>query len=135
MTAHRSVNEILAQLATLNDQPVQVEGILELQSEGFELLHYPKAERQSGPAEGEHQYQASIWVGFGNGSLQPNTEVLERWVGKRVRIHGVISSYLALPPVGSLGRGGFGPWGFWPAQIEPYSVQRVTAEERRENAV
>jgi hypothetical protein len=135
MTAHRSVNDVLAQLATLNDQPVQVEGILRLQSEGFELLHYPKAERQFGPVEGEHQYQPSIWLGFGNGSLQPNTEALERWVGKRVRIYGVINSYLALPPFGSLGRGGFGPWGFWPAQIEPYSVQRVTAEERRENAV
>jgi hypothetical protein len=51
-----------------------------------------------------------------------------------VRIHGILSSYISLPPVGALGRGGFGPWGFWPAQIEPYSVQRVTAEERRENA-
>jgi hypothetical protein len=52
-----------------------------------------------------------------------------------VRIHGILSCYVSLPPVGALGRGGFGPWGFWPAQIEPYSVQRVTAEERRENAV
>jgi hypothetical protein len=135
MTAHRSVNEVLAQLATLDGQPLEIEGILELQPEGFSLLHYPKAERKVGPQEGEHQYEASVWVGFGGGSLQPNREALNRWVGKRVRIHGILSVYLSLQPFGTFGRGGFGPWGFWPAQIEPYSVQRITSEERRENAV
>ena len=135
MTAHRSVNEVLADLGTPDEQPLELEGILEAHSEGFELLHYPKAERISGPQDGEHQYQAGVWIGFGNGRLQPNQDALTRWVGKRVRIHGILSSYLSLPSFGSLGHGGFGPCGFWPAQIEPYSVQRVTAEERRENAV
>ena len=135
MTAHRSVNDVLAHLGALDEQPLELEGILEAHPEGFELLHYPKSERIAGPQDGDHQYQAGVWVGFGGGSLQPNRDALNRWVGKRVRIHGILSSYLSLQPVGSFGRGGFGPWGFWPAQIEPYSVQRVTAEERRENAV
>lgn len=135
MTAHLSVNDVLAQHKALDDQPLEIEGILELHPEGFELLHYPKSERELGPRDGEHQYQAGVWVAFGGGCLQPNREALNRWVGRRVRIHGILSSYISLQPVGSLGRGGYGPWGFWPAQIEPYSVQRVTAEERRENAV
>lgn len=134
MTAHRSVNDVLAQLEDLADHPLEIEGILELHPEGFELLHYPKSERKIGPQDGEHQYQAGVWVGFGDGSLRPNRDALRRWVGKRVRIHGILKCYLSLATVGAFGRGGFGPWGSWPAQIEPYSVQRVTADERREKA-
>ena len=96
MTAHRSVNDVLAQLTALDDQPLEIEGILELHAEGFELLHYPKAEREIGPQDGEHQYQAGVWVAFGSGSLQPNRDALYRWVGKRVRLHGISDETIAL---------------------------------------
>ena len=97
------------------------------------MKHYPKAERHSEHMEEGHSYQSGIWVEFGNGSIQPNNAVLSGWQGKRVRVHGVVHSVASLPSIGALGTGGFGPWGFWPATIEPSSVQRVTAEERREN--
>jgi len=133
MTSPRAVNDIIDNLSELDGQPLEVEGILFRESEGYQLLHYPKAERKAGPTVGEHTYKAAVWISPGNGSLRLNNDALSRWVGKRVRVHGILQSYTALEFHGFMGKGGFGPWGFWPAQIEPYSIQRVTAEERREH--
>ena len=133
MNTTRPVNEVLDRLTELDGKPVLLEGVLQVHEEGYEVQHYPKAERRPQHAEDCHSYQAGIWLAFGNGSIQPNGVALKRWQGKRVRVSGVIRSLASLPSFGgSLGKGGFGPWGFWPAEIEAYSVQRVTAEERRE---
>ena len=132
MTAPCSINDLLSGLSEFNGKPVELEGVLAAHSEGYELLHYPKANRRGKLADGEESYEPAVWLSPGNGSLRLNTTSLQRWVGKRVRVHGVVQSITSLASVGSLGRGGFGPWGFWPASIEPYSIQRVAADERRE---
>ena len=129
------VNDVLTRLAELHGVPVQLEGILAAHYEGYEVVHYPKVERQSEYVQGNTSYQSGIWLAFGDGSIQPNERALSRWNGKRVRISGVIRSLSSLPSLGWAGQGGFGPWGRWPAEIEAYSVQRVTAEERREDGV
>ncbi|WP_396616786.1 hypothetical protein ACHZ97_09475 [Lysobacter soli] len=131
-TAIISVNGLIEQLAELDGQPVQVEGVLVLEPEGYELQHYPNSERLTTRTLFDSEYRPGIWIAFGDGALKPNHVALERWTGKRVRVVGIVKTIATLSPAGSLGRGGFGPWGFWPAQIEPYSVQRVTADERRE---
>ena len=127
------MNEVLDQLAALEGQQTQLEGVLEIHEEGYALKHCPNAERRSEHAEEGHSYQSGIWVEFGNGSIRPNDAVLGRWQGKRVRVYGVIHGVSSLPSMGGAGKGGFGPWGFWPATVEPTSIQRVTAEERRED--
>ena len=129
------INNALARLAELDGVPVHLEGILIAHYEGYEVQHYPKVERQSEHIEENAVYQAGIWLAFGDGSIQPNERALGRWNGKRVRISGVIRSLSSLPSFGWVGKGGFGPWGRWPAEIETYSVQRVTAEERRDGGV
>ena len=135
MTNPLTINQVFAQLAALEGQPVELEAVLvDTDGDGFELLHYPAAERVREFVDDDREYPASILLGFGNGSLRPNVHALRRWSGKRVRVHGVIHSVLALPPVSGLSKGGFGPWGLWPAEVEVYSVQRVTADERRESA-
>ena len=132
MTINRPINEVLDELAALEAQPIQLEGVLEVSEEGYALKHYPKAERRAGYAAEECAYQSGVWIEFGNGSIRPNEIALERWQGKRVRVSGVIHGLPSLPSFGAAGKGGFGPWGAWPAAIEAYSIQRVTAEERRE---
>jgi hypothetical protein len=133
MKAVRTVNEALDLLDSLDGQPVQIEGVLVIEPEGYELVHYPKVERRVASSEDGVVIRSSFCLAFGNGSLQPNQKALARWQGKKVRVHGVIHTPELRPAYGSLGKGGFGPHGFWPAEIECYSVQRVTAEERREN--
>jgi hypothetical protein len=133
MTQHRTVNQTLDQLEELHGQPVEIEGILGIKPEGYELLHYPKAERRPDNGNEGPIHESSLWLAFGSGSIKPNPSVLSRWEGKRVRIHGVVYSAKSLPVVkGFEGHGGFGPWGFWRAQVEPYSIQRVTSEQRKE---
>jgi len=134
MTSPLTINQVFERLSELDGQPVELEGVLIADdSGGYELLHYPKSARISCFVDGEIEYRQSICPGFGNGSLQPNKDTLQRWSRKRVRIHGVLRSLSALPIIEGLGKGGFGPWGFWPAEVEVYILQRVTAEERREH--
>lgn len=134
MTSPLTVNQVFERFGELGGQPVELEGVLIAEdSGGYELLHYPKSARISCFVDGETEYRQSIWLAFGNGSLQPNRDALQRWSGKRVRIHGVMQSVSALPTIGGLGKGGFGPWGFWPAEVEVYILQRVTAEERKQH--
>lgn len=45
MTNPRSVNQALDELVELDGKPVELEGILDLEPEGYHLLHYPKAVR------------------------------------------------------------------------------------------
>ena len=133
MVQHCSVNEVLKSLDRFDGQAANIEGILHAQPEGFQILHYPKAERGvSIETEGD-PYQSAVWLAFGSGALQPNLTTLGRWQGKRVRVQGFVRTRASLPPRGGLGRGGFGPYGLWPAQVEPYTIQRVTAGERRED--
>ena len=133
MTNTLTINQVFERLAELDGQPLELEGVLTADdSGGYELLHYPNSDRISCFVDAGIEYRRSIWLGFGNGSLQPNKDALQRWSGKRVRVHGVMRSISALPIIGSLGKGGFGPWGLWPAEVEAYILQRVTAHERRE---
>jgi hypothetical protein len=128
-----NVNGVIDLGVELNGCPVEVEGVLGLQSEGYFLQHYPKAERRPNRCDDGPIYQSSIWLATGTGSVQLNRSVLERWLGKRVRIHGIVHSTYAHPTSEFHSHGGYGPYGFWPAQIEPYSVQRITADQRREH--
>jgi hypothetical protein len=133
MLTCRSVNETLTQLDELHGMPVEVEGVLDTWSEGtingYELLHYPKVERRTG-ADKDPTHQSSLWLHFGIGSIQPNRSVLARWVGKRVRVHGIV--YCAK----SLNRefeALSDPLSIWPVHLEVYSVQRVTSDQRKED--
>jgi hypothetical protein len=132
MNSHLAVNQVLDRLAAYEEQPMQVEGVLEVHEEGYALKHYPNAERRTEYVEEGYSYQSGIWIEFGDGSVRPNARVLDRWQGKRVRVYGVIHGISSLPSTRAFSKGGFGPWGLWPAAIEPTSIQRVTAEERRE---
>jgi len=133
MKSYLAINQVLDRLAAFEGQPMQVEGVLEVHEEGYALKHYPNAERRSEHLDEGYSYQSGIWIEFGSGSVQPNGKVLDRWHGKRVRVYGVFHGLASLPSVRALSKGGFGPWGFWPAVIEPTSIQRVSAEERRES--
>ncbi|NHZ92231.1 hypothetical protein F2P45_24970 [Massilia sp. CCM 8733] len=133
MTNPLTINQVLDRLAALDGQPVEIDGILWADDQGgYALMHYPKSERQPRFFNGGSDYPPDIWIAFGAGSLQPNLAALKRWEGKRVRIHGLLRSVQNLPQFGDLGKGGFGPWGAWPAEIEPYILQRVSADERRQ---
>lgn len=129
----RTVNDVLDQAIELNGQPVEVEGILTVQPEGYHLLHFPKSERRDDRTDDGPIYRSSLWLATGSGSLQQNHSVLGRWCGKRVRVHGIVHSSLSQPSQTFHGHGGYGPFGFWPAQVMPYSVQRVTSGQRRES--
>jgi hypothetical protein len=134
MTSPLTINEVFEQLAELDGQPLELEGILIADdSGGYEILHYPNSARIPCFIDGETEYRQSIWLAFGNGSLQPNKDALQRWSGKRVRVHGVMRSISTLPTIKGFGKGGFGPWGLWPAEVEAYILQRVSADERREH--
>ena len=127
---HRSVNQIFNEFCSTNGSPVEVEGILNLQPEGYELLHYPKAERR----DSEKIEGSSVWLVFGNGAIQPNHSALSRWLGKRVRAHGILKTCSNLVESREFHQhGGYGPYGLWLAQLEVYSIQRVTSEVRKEN--
>ncbi len=132
MAVHRTVHEVLDSLPKLEGQPVELEGVLGAEPEGYEVLHYPKAERRANSLDEGPILRSSIWLEFGIGSIQPNRQVLNRWQGKRVRIHGIVHSPEPRPAT-VFGKGGFGPSGFWPAAVEVYSIQRVTAEQRHEH--
>lgn len=129
MTGYLSVNEATANSNDLNGKGVEVEGILDAHPEGYSIVHYPKSERPEA-ARGNH---SGFWLKFGNGSIAPNRKKLDQWVGKRVRVHGVLGVCLYRLPDGEISNVGSGPWSMWTAFIEPYSLQRVTAEQRRED--
>lgn len=63
-------------------------------------------------------------------AIQPNRLVLAKWIGKRVRVHGVAycAKHLRNPEAEC-----FMPDPTcWRAHLEVYSVQRVTTEQRKQ---
>jgi hypothetical protein len=125
-----NVNEVLDRITSLDGAPVELEGVLAAEPEGYHLLHYPHSERKPDFVDLSHRsYPPSVILAFGTGSLQPNQEALSKWLGKRVRVHGILRSTPL--PKGDEQTIHMGL--VTPARIEPYSVQRVTAEERREH--
>lgn len=136
MTSPLTINQAFERLAELDGRPLELEGILVAHDYGgYELLHYPSSEWLTCYVVGKAEYPPAIWLAFGNGSLKPNQEAFTRWSGKRVRVHGVLRSVHALREIAGLGKGGFGPSGFWPAVFETYILQRLTAEERRQSSI
>ncbi|MCO5358773.1 hypothetical protein [Acidovorax kalamii] len=105
--------------------------------EGYEFLHDPKSERRGDDEIEGAIYRSSGWLAFENGSIQPHLAALERWMGKRARVQGIAQTKNTMPIASREfhHHGGFGPPGFWPARLEPYSIQRVTSEIRREEIV
>lgn len=117
MSTALSINAAIDRLSELNGQPVEVEGLLHFEFEDTSLWHWPKAERRGGAPEGDGFTNSSLWLAFGSGSLQPNEKVLSSWSGKRVRVSGILR--------GPSPQSGCGHLGGWPAEIEPYSIERV----------
>lgn len=113
-----SVNELIDRTSELDGKPVEVAGLLVFEFENTSLEHFPKAERReiTDDIEAPH-YQSSVWLAFGSGSIQPNERVISRWVGKRVRVSGVVR--------GPNGLGGCGHFGGWGCEIEPYTIERM----------
>jgi len=139
MKTYLSVNEVLERKSSLHGKGIEVEGLLEAVgvfgsgSEGYALLHYPKSERlDKPPASGF--YSSGLWIEFGSGSLALNHKKLSQWVGKRVRILGIFwESRRKISDENSEGLPLSTPWAMWSQFIEPYSLQRVVAEQRRED--
>jgi hypothetical protein len=129
MTNPTPINLALERLAELNGMPAELEGILEGDGGGYLLLHYPKAERKAVHTDGRLTYQPGVLLEFGDGSMQPNHSALSRWLGKRVRVHGLIRTRLLPKEFAAMDIFG----ALWPASIAPYSIQRLTAEERRQH--
>jgi len=127
MTHPLAINHALDRLAELDGMPIELEGILAVEPESYQLLHYPQAERRPGYKDGRRIYPPVVVLAFGNGSMQPNRSALTRWLGKRVRVHGVLRSTLLPRSYENMDVFGL----VTPASIEPYSIQRLTAEERR----
>jgi hypothetical protein len=124
-----TVNESLDRIVELDGAPVELEGMLGVQPEGYFLGHYPPSARKSDYVIANRRYPPFIILAFGNGSLQPNRDALERWIGQPVRVDGVLHS-TPLPraddPVEYLGL-------VTPGRITPYSIRRLTKVERRQN--
>ena len=133
MTLPLTINQALERLNALDGQPVELEGILDAShGGGYELLHYPKVERATSYDRNDSRYRSALWLAFGDGSLRPNHEALSRWCGKRVRVHGVIRTVNPHPELAGFFGSGFGPWGNWPAEVESFILQRVSADARRD---
>jgi hypothetical protein len=90
MTHPLAINHVLDRLAELDGMPIELEGILAAEPEGYQLLHYPKSERRPAYKDGGRSYPPIVVLTFGNGGMQPNESALTRWLGKRVRIHGML---------------------------------------------
>jgi hypothetical protein len=128
MTHPLAINNALDRLAELDGMPVELEGVLAMEAEGYQLLHYPKGERRADYSDGHRSYPPTVLLAFGNGSLQPNRDALSRWLGKRVRVHGLLRSTLLPRSYENIDVLGL----VTPVSIEPYSIQRLTAGERND---
>ena len=131
-SSYLTVNQALDAKSEINNAGVEIEGILGIEPEGFHLLHYPKVDRREPIYRGDARFNCGIWLAFGDGSIRPNHQKLSQWEGKRVRVHGIFSLNLFKRHDGEIEEAGSGPWGMWVAHIEPFSIQRVTSEQRHE---
>ena len=98
-----SVNEAIEDLAALVGKDVSVSGLFTFEFENVSLEHWPKAERRD-------EYQSSIWISTGTGSLQFDERVCKRLSGKRVVVQGTLCQ-----PDPKFG--GCGHFSLWPAAI------------------
>jgi hypothetical protein len=98
-----SVNEAIENLASLAGRDVSICGLLTFEFENHSLGHWPKGERRG-------DFESSIWIGTGTGSLQFDERVCQRLSGKRVLIQGTL--YAPDPKLG-----GCGHMSGWPAEI------------------
>ena len=118
MSNFLSVNDAIDRAGELNGKPVEIVSLLTFEFENQSLGHFPKAgRREITEATDLPYYQSSVWITFGSGSIQPNQEVLTRWVGKRVRISGILHT-----SHGPCGCGHFGGWG---CEVEAYRIERL----------
>jgi len=117
METKLTVNELIDRLSNLHGKPVEVIGLLSFETENNALWHFPKGERRGVSESDPPVYLSSVWIAFGNGSIQPNEKKLSQWNGKRVSVSGIV--YRPRYP------GGCGHFGGWACEIEPYSIQRV----------
>jgi hypothetical protein len=129
MTNPITINHVLDRLPELSGRPVELEGVLVSDGGHYQVLHYPKSERRTEHTDGQLSYAPSVVLEFGDGSSQPNKVALSRWQGKRVRVHGILKARLL--PREYAGMDIFGI--IYPGSIEPYSIQRLTADERRKS--
>ena len=113
MSTSISVNEALDRLAQLSGSTVTIRGILNIEFEGTELLHYPKAERRSRSSGSRDQ--SSLWLTTHDAINSPNGD-LTKLHGRRVMVKGVLRG----PDAG----GGCGHFSLWPGEIEVLSVER-----------
>jgi hypothetical protein len=120
MSSALQVNQALDRLADLADGPVAIDGQLSFEFEDVSISHLPRQERRDAGAESRAAYASSIWLAFTSGSLRPNEEALRRWSGKRVRVTGVLRR-----PAEHLG--GCGHMSLWPAEVEPYSIEKINS--------
>lgn len=134
MTQHKTVNDTVDHIDQLCGSPLEVEGVLKASPGGvgereYWLLHYPKAERRSAGNVRQTAQLSGLLLDFGDGSIRPNPVALARWEGKRIRVHGIVW------PAKTSSSSDFyeGSVAYYP-HIEVYSVQRVTSEQRREDA-
>jgi hypothetical protein len=127
MTNPLAINYALDWLAELNGHPFELEGISMLDGGRYQLLHYPKSERRTEHTDGRLSYEPCLTLEFGNGSVQPNNVALSRWKGRRVRVHGILTARLLPQKYAEMDILGI----LCPGAIEPYSIQRITADERR----
>lgn len=113
-----SVNDVIDRVHELDGMRLKIVGLLTFEFENHFLGHFPKAERREiTEAVDPPFYQSIIWIEFGTGSIQPNYGVLTRWIGKRVRIAGVVRT-----PKGPCGCGHFGGWG---CEVEADTIERL----------
>jgi hypothetical protein len=59
MTHPLAINHALDRLAELDGMPIELEGILAVEPEGYQLLHYPQAERRPDYKDGRRIYPPS----------------------------------------------------------------------------
>ncbi len=132
MTQHTTVNDTIDHIERLCGSPLEVEGVLKASpgsvgDREYWLLHYPKAERRSAGNVSQTAHRSGLLLDFGDGSIRPNPVALAQWEGKRVRVHGIVW------PAKQSSDFYEGGAAYYP-HIEVYSVQRVTSEQRREDA-
>jgi hypothetical protein len=133
MTQHTSVNDCLDRLDGLLDTPLEVEGVLNTTFAGhldrheYWLLHYPRAERRPDVHGDPSALGSRLLLEFGDGSIRPNLKAMARWEDKRVRVHGIVRP--AKTPTSMSD-----PSSAYYTHLEVYSIQRLTSEQRREDA-
>lgn len=78
-----TVNDALARLDVLNNRPIYLEGLLSFQFEDISLNHHPRAEYRD-------YKSSSIWIDLNYNILRFDSQVMNRWHGKRVMIEGIL---------------------------------------------